>query len=92
MSRADCAVDLKPLHGMGRLLLGYSELSQIGDLPRDDLCIWPNPLEDTYKPHAERAVPVVEEYRTLSTVHVHILAMRFISSSSRLRGDRGGSR
>ena len=75
--RADRAVDLNPLHGIGRLLIGYSQLSQIGELPGDDLCIRPDPLEYARTPRAERAVPVVDEYRTLSTARMHILAPRY---------------
>ena len=82
MSRVDCAVGLNPLHGIGRLLRGYAKLSQIGELPRDDLCIRTDPLQNAHTRRAERAVPVVDQYRTLSTAHVHILAMRCISARS----------
>jgi uncharacterized protein DUF2867 len=75
VSRADRAIDLNPLHGVGCLHLGDSRLGQIGELPWDDLRIRPGPLQDVRTGRAEPAVSVIEEHRTLSKIHQHVLGV-----------------
>lgn len=71
VSRSDRAVDLNPLQGIGSLLLGYPQLSEVGELPGDDLRIRSDPLHCVCALRAERAVPVVDQHRAFSLPQSH---------------------